>query len=167
MAEMMRAVRKMRPEAGLDIVDIPRPSPGPDDVLVFVEAASLCGTDLHIWKWDEWSRRRIKPPLSLGHEFCGTVVEVGRKVSNVLVGDYVSAESHVTCGMCYQCRVGDHHVCADDLIIGISCDGASPMIGSSTPCSRVVAASRKPNIRQARKARSGRQLPKITAASAI
>lgn len=124
MAEMMRAVRKMRPEAGLDIVDIPRPSPGPDDVLVFVEAASLCGTDLHIWKWDEWSRRRIKPPLSLGHEFCGTVVEVGRKVSNVLIGDYVSAESHVTCGMCYQCRTGQAHMCPNTSILGVDRDGA-------------------------------------------
>ena len=86
------------------------PVPGPEEVLVYVEAASICGTDVHIWGWDRWSQRRIKPPLTIGHEFCGTVVEVGDKVRQCHVGDYVSAESHVTCGMCYQWphRSGTH-----------------------------------------------------------
>lgn len=124
MAEHMHAVRKLRAEKGLSVASVPRPEPGPDDVLVYVEAASFCGTDLHIWHWDEWSQRRIKPPLTLGHEFCGTVVAVGEKVRNVVVGDYVSAESHVTCGMCYQCRTGQAHMCPHTQILGVDRDGA-------------------------------------------
>jgi len=124
MSETMRVIRKVRPEKGLTVCDAPRPSPGPEDVLVYVEAASLCGTDLHIWNWDEWSQRRIKPPLTLGHEFCGTIVDVGEKVRTAAVGDYVSAESHVTCGMCYQCRTGQAHMCPKTEILGVDRDGA-------------------------------------------
>lgn len=121
---MMFAIRKARAASGLEVVEVPRPTPGPEDVLVYVEAASLCGTDLHIWKWDEWSQRRIKPPLTLGHEFCGTIVTVGEKVRHAAVGDYVSAESHVTCGMCYQCRTGQAHMCPHTEILGVDRDGA-------------------------------------------
>ncbi len=124
MAENMRAIRKSKPEKGLDVVDVPVPTPGPEDVLVYVEAASFCGTDLHIWNWDEWSKRRIKTPLILGHEFCGTIVEIGDKVRNAAVGDYVSAESHVTCGLCYQCRTGQAHMCPKTEILGVDRDGA-------------------------------------------
>ena len=124
MPEMMRAIRKMKRETGLEVCDIPRPSPGPEDVLIYVEAASFCGTDLHIWNWDEWSQRRINPPLTLGHEFCGTIVEVGEKVRNARTGDYVSAESHVTCGMCYQCRTGQAHMCPKTEILGVDREGA-------------------------------------------
>ena len=87
MTEMMRAIRKMKSQAGLEVREVPRPTPGPEDVLVYVEAASICGTDVHIWKWDEWSQKHIKPPLTLGHEFCGTVVAVGEKVQQAHVGD--------------------------------------------------------------------------------
>lgn len=121
---MMFAIRKAREASGLEVVEVPQPMPGPEDVLVYVEAASLCGTDLHIWKWDEWSQRRIKPPLTLGHEFCGTIVAVGEKVRHAAVGDYVSAESHVTCGMCYQCRTGQAHMCPHTEILGVDRDGA-------------------------------------------
>jgi len=124
MPEMMTAVRKASPQKGLVVEDVPRPQPGPEDVLVFVEAASLCGTDVHIWKWDDWSQRRIKPPLTLGHEFCGTIVACGDKVRQAQVGDYVSAESHVTCGMCYQCRTGQAHMCPNTEILGVDRDGA-------------------------------------------
>ncbi len=120
----MRAVRKLDAAKGLTICDLPVPKPGPDDVLVYVEAASICGTDLHIWNWDSWSQRRIKPPLTLGHEFCGTIVAVGEKVREARVGDYVSAESHVTCGMCYQCRTGQAHMCPNTEILGVDRDGA-------------------------------------------
>lgn len=120
----MFAIRKAREASGLEVVEVPQPMPGPEDVLVYVEAASLCGTDLHIWKWDEWSQRRIKPPLTLGHEFCGTIVAVGEKVRHAAVGDYVSAESHVTCGMCYQCRTGQAHMCPHTEILGVDRDGA-------------------------------------------
>ncbi len=124
MPETMRAIRKLSPSAGLKVVEIPVPAPGPEDVLVYVEAASFCGTDLHIWKWDDWSSRRIKPPLTLGHEFCGTIVAIGDKVRNAHVGDFVSAESHVTCGMCYQCRTGQAHMCPNTEILGVDREGA-------------------------------------------
>ena len=124
MAETMLAVRKVSPQPGLEVCEIARPVPGPEDVLVYVEAASFCGTDIHIWKWDSWSQRRIKPPLTLGHEFCGTIVAVGEKVRHADVGDYVSAESHVTCGMCYQCRTGQAHMCPRTQILGVDREGA-------------------------------------------
>lgn len=124
MPETMQAIRKTKAAPGLEVCEVPRPAPGPEDCLVFVEAASLCGTDLHIWKWDEWSARRVKPPLTLGHEFCGTIVEIGEKVRQAKVGDYVSAESHVTCGMCYQCRTGQAHMCPNTEILGVDRDGA-------------------------------------------
>jgi threonine 3-dehydrogenase len=120
----MKALRKTGPSPGLQVVDVPVPAPGPHDVLVRVEAASICGTDLHIWKWDDWSRNRIKPPITLGHEFSGTVVEAGNLTSEIRVGDYVSAESHVTCGHCYQCRTGQAHLCPRTQILGVDRDGA-------------------------------------------
>ena len=124
MPETMLAICKAKPEPGLEVREVPRPLVGPEDVLVYVEAASLCGTDLHIWKWDAWSQRHIHPPLTLGHEFCGTIIEVGEKVQHAAVGDYVSAESHVTCGMCYQCRTGQAHMCPNTQILGVDRDGA-------------------------------------------
>jgi threonine 3-dehydrogenase len=120
----MQALRKLRAEPGLVLDEVPVPQPAPDEVLVFVEAASVCGTDLHIWRWDEWAQRRVHPPLGLGHEFCGTVVEVGSAVRHVRVGDYVSAESHVTCGMCFHCRTGNAHMCERTQILGVDRDGA-------------------------------------------
>jgi len=120
----MKAIRKLRPEKGLEVCEIEVPTPGPEDVLVYVEAASFCGTDLHIWSWDAWSQRRIKPPLTLGHEFCGTIVAVGDRVQRAAIGDYVSAESHVTCGMCYQCRTGQAHMCPRTEILGVDRAGA-------------------------------------------
>ncbi len=120
----MWAIRKLRPEPGLVLEETPVPSPGDDDVLVRVEAASLCGTDLHIFHWDGWAQHRVKPPLTLGHEFAGTVVETGKNVRHVSVDDYVSAESHITCGMCFHCRTGQAHMCERTQIIGVDRDGA-------------------------------------------
>ncbi len=124
MSDKMLAVCKVHADKGLEVRELPRPKPGPEDVLVYVEAASFCGTDLHIWRWDAWSQRRIKPPLTLGHEFCGTITAIGEKVRHAAVGDYVSAESHVTCGMCYQCRTGQAHMCPNTQILGVDRDGA-------------------------------------------
>ncbi len=124
MSEMMKAIRKPAAEPGLIVEEVAIPKPGAHDVLVRVEAASICGTDLHIYKWDDWSRNRIKPPITLGHEFAGTVVEVGSAVEQVHVGDYVSAESHVTCGHCFQCRTGQAHMCPATQILGVDRDGA-------------------------------------------
>ena len=124
MQATMWAVRKERPAPGLDLVEVPVPAIRPDEVLVRVEAASVCGTDLHIYNWDDWARQRIRPPLVLGHEFAGTVVAAGPLVRNALVGDYVSAESHVTCGVCFHCRTGRAHMCEETRILGVDRDGA-------------------------------------------
>lgn len=102
----------------------PDPTPGPRDVVVKVTATSLCGTDAHIYRWDDWAQRRVHPPRIIGHELCGNVVEVGREVSLVKVGDYVAAESHITCGHCFQCRTGQAHVCKNYKILGIDQDGS-------------------------------------------
>jgi threonine 3-dehydrogenase len=122
--DTMLALRKTAAEPGLRLEEVPVPTPAPDEVLVEVETASVCGTDLHIYAWDEWSQGRIVPPLTLGHEFAGTVVERGELVRNVAAGDYVSAESHITCGVCFQCRTGHAHMCERTRILGVDRDGA-------------------------------------------
>jgi threonine 3-dehydrogenase len=120
----MKALRKMRAARGLSLETATPPAFGPTDVLVRVRAASICGTDLHIYGWDRWSQGRIKPPVTLGHEFCGVVEKVGSEVGAVKAGDFVSAEMHVNCGHCHQCRVGEAHICQNLKIIGIDQDGA-------------------------------------------
>jgi threonine 3-dehydrogenase len=124
MPTMMKALRKMQPARGLSLETSSVPAIGPSDVLVRVRTASICGTDLHIYGWDRWSQGRIKPPVTLGHEFCGVVERVGEEVTAVKVGDFVSAEMHVNCGHCHQCRVGEAHICQNLRIIGIDQDGA-------------------------------------------
>lgn len=124
MSESMQAIVKTGPHPGIEIREAPIPSYGPDDVLVKVESASVCGTDLHIYDWDPWAQGRIHPPLIPGHEFCGTVAEIGKQVTTVLPGDFVSAEMHVACGKCLQCRIGQAHVCQNVRIIGVDANGA-------------------------------------------
>jgi threonine 3-dehydrogenase len=119
----MRAVRKRESEPGLVLDEVPVPTPGRDEVLVRIEAASICGTDLHINRWDHWSSERVHPPLTLGHELSGTVAAVGREVKDLAEGDYVSAESHVTCGTCFHCRTGRAHMCERTRILGVDRDG--------------------------------------------
>ena len=135
----MKAVRKTAARPGsLEYAEVPIPACGPDDVLLKVRAASLCGTDAHIYQWDPSIGAKIAAatdnlarPLILGHEFCGDVVEVGKGVRGVGAGgkepirpgDFVSAESHIVCGECYQCRHGEFHVCARERIIGVHRDG--------------------------------------------
>jgi threonine 3-dehydrogenase len=124
MAATMKALRKMSAGRGLSFESTPVPTIGAADVLVRVKTASICGTDLHIYGWDRWSQGRIKPPVTLGHEFCGVVERVGDEVAAVKVGDFVSAEMHVNCGHCHQCRLGEAHICQNLRIIGIDQDGA-------------------------------------------
>ncbi len=124
MATTMKALRKMQAAKGLQMDTVAVPAAGPTDVLVRVKTASICGTDLHIYGWDRWSQGRIKPPLTLGHEFCGVVERVGDEVRAVKPGDFVSAEMHVNCGHCHQCRLGQSHICKNLRIIGIDQDGA-------------------------------------------
>lgn len=114
----------MQPGKGLQMETVQIPAIGVTDVLVRVKAASICGTDLHIYGWDRWSQGRIKPPLTLGHEFCGVVERVGQEVTAVKAGDFVSAEMHVNCGHCHQCHLGQAHICQNLRIIGIDQDGA-------------------------------------------
>jgi threonine 3-dehydrogenase len=121
--ETMRAIRKRDAEPGLVLDELPVPTPGPDEVLIQIEAASICGTDLHIKRWDQWSAERVHPPLTLGHELCGTVVAIGGSVRGVAEGDYVSAESHVTCGTCFHCRTGKAHMCERTQILGVDRNG--------------------------------------------
>lgn len=120
----MRALVKARPEAGAQLQDVPVPQLGPRDVLIKVAAASICGTDLHIYSWDEWAEGRVHPPLVFGHEFAGEVVARGTGVRRVPLGSYVAAESHVICGECYECRHGLEHICKRVQIIGVDRPGA-------------------------------------------
>ncbi|MBS1839875.1 MAG: alcohol dehydrogenase catalytic domain-containing protein, partial [Acidobacteria bacterium] len=124
MTTNMKALRKMQPARGLSMEPTQVPAIGPTDVLVRVKTASICGTDLHIYGWDRWSQGRIKPPVTLGHEFCGVIEKVGDEVAALKAGDFVSAEMHVNCGHCHQCRVGEAHICPNVKIIGIDQDGA-------------------------------------------
>ncbi len=100
------------------------PTVSTNEVLIKVEKTAICGTDLHIYNWDEWSQRTIHPPLVIGHEFVGEIVELGLGVHNYFVGDRVSAEGHITCGMCRNCRAGRRHLCTDTKGIGVNRDGA-------------------------------------------
>jgi threonine 3-dehydrogenase len=120
----MQAVVKANAAPGIELQEVPIPSPGPGQVLVRVQAASVCGTDLHIFNWDPWAQGRIHPPLIPGHEFAGVVAAKGRGVTTVKEGDLVSAEMHVACGKCMQCRIGEAHICQHVRILGVDEDGA-------------------------------------------
>ena len=119
----MKAIAKTRPEPGVEIISAPEPQVKPGCVKIKLEAASVCGTDLHIYKWDPWASSRIQPPRIIGHEFCGTIVEVGSGVEDRKVGDFVSSESHIVCGHCKQCLSGQGHVCVNTVILGVDVDG--------------------------------------------
>ena len=119
----MKALRKMRPARGANLESVSVPALGPIEVLVRVRAASICGTDLHIYGWDRWSASRIKPPMTFGHEFCGVVERVGEEVVSVKPGEFVSAEMHLRDGHCRPCRMGQPHLCQNLRIIGIDLDG--------------------------------------------
>ncbi len=119
----MRALVKTERAPGLTLQEVDIPSVGPNDALVKVAATSICGTDYHIYSWDEWSQGRINPPLIAGHEFAGEVVEIGDNVDIVKTGDMVSAETHIVCHTCPQCRIGELHTCINTSIIGVDVDG--------------------------------------------
>jgi threonine 3-dehydrogenase len=124
MSKTMLAVVKAEAAPGAEIREVKIPEYGPNDVLVKVKVASICGTDLHIYNWDRWAQKRIHPPLIPGHEFCGEVAAYGKQVSSVKEGDFVSAEMHVACGKCERCRTGEAHICQNVKIIGVDSDGA-------------------------------------------
>src|SRR5579883_1391073 len=120
----MKAALKAEAAPGATIALVDIPQIGPRDVLVEVKAASICGTDVHIYEWDAWAQSRIQVPRIFGHEFAGEVVEVGSEVTSLAPGDFVAAETHITCGECYQCRTGQGHICRNVKIIGVDRDGA-------------------------------------------
>ncbi|MBV9269872.1 MAG: L-threonine 3-dehydrogenase [Candidatus Eremiobacteraeota bacterium] len=120
----MRALVKTAPRPGLVLQDRPIPEIGPADVLIRVEKAGVCGTDLHIYEWDKWAQNRIHPPLIVGHEFMGRVEAVGAAVKLVVPDDRVSAEGHIADGTCFLCRTGEAHICERVKIIGVDRDGA-------------------------------------------
>ena len=119
----MQAILKKRPGPGLELGDVPLPKYGPQEVLIRVKRTGICGTDRHIYEWDQWSANRIKPPLVAGHEFVGIVEAVGVAVQSVKPGDRVSGEGHIGCGRCYCCRTGQSHICENVDIIGVDITG--------------------------------------------
>jgi threonine 3-dehydrogenase len=119
----MRALAKMRPGPGAELIERPVPTPGPGEVLLRMEAASICGTDAHLYNWDPWAAEILKPPIILGHELAGRVAAIGSGVSRVREGDLVGVESHIVDWTCAQCRAGDMHLCRNLKVIGAHVDG--------------------------------------------
>jgi len=120
----MHALVKARSAPGIDLQDVAQPAPGPNDVLIRVKRAAICGTDMHIYNWDAWAQKTIPVPMPVGHEYCGEVVEVGSEVSGFKVGDRVSGEGHITCGYCRNCRAGRRHLCRNTIGVGVNRPGA-------------------------------------------
>jgi threonine 3-dehydrogenase len=120
----MKALAKSRPERGLWLEDVPEPEYGINDVLIRVRYTGICGTDVHIYDWDEWAQKTIPVPMVIGHEFVGEIVEVGSNVNDFHPGDVVSGEGHVTCGRCRNCLAGRRHLCAFTSGVGVNRPGA-------------------------------------------
>ncbi len=120
----MQALVKARAAVGIDLQDIAKPTPGPNDVLIRVKRSAICGTDMHIYNWDAWAQKTIPVPMAVGHEYCGEVVEIGSEVAGFKPGDRVSGEGHITCGHCRNCRAGRRHLCRNTVGVGVNRPGA-------------------------------------------
>jgi len=120
----MKALVKAKAEPGLWLQDVPEPRPGINDVLIQVDRTGICGTDLHIYNWDAWAQKTIPVPMTVGHEFVGTVIEVGTNVADFAPGDLVSGEGHVVCGRCRNCLAGRRHLCRNTRGLGVNIPGA-------------------------------------------
>ncbi len=120
----MKALVKKYPEKGLWMEEVPEPITGPNDVKIKIHKTAICGTDLHIYNWDEWSQKTIQTPRIIGHEYVGEIVEVGENVQNWKIGEMVSGEGHIVCGQCRNCLAGNGHLCKDTVGIGVNRDGA-------------------------------------------
>jgi threonine 3-dehydrogenase len=120
----MKAWQKSKGEPGAELITTAIPKPDANEVLLRIRRVSVCGTDLHIYRWDRWAQGRIKPPLIFGHEFVGEVVEAGRLVRDRKAGDLLAVETHIACGHCHLCRRGEAHVCENVEILGLDRDGA-------------------------------------------
>lgn len=121
----MKALVKSKPEAGIWMEEVPSPTVGPNDVLIKIKKTAICGTDIHIYNWDDWAQQHIKIPLVVGHEFMGEVVELGKEVKTYFnIGDRVSGEGHIACGHCRNCRAGRAHLCRRNVSVGCTRNGA-------------------------------------------
>ena len=119
----MKALVKLKPETGIWMTDVPMPEVGPNDVLIKIKKTAICGTDIHIYKWDQWAQEHVPVPLTTGHEFVGEVVEMGKEVRGFNVGDRVSGEGHIACGFCRNCRAGRRHLCRKTDSVGVTRTG--------------------------------------------
>lgn len=124
MTKTMKALVKSKPERGLWMEEVKIPEIGVNDILIKVKKSAICGTDLHIYRWDEWSQNTIKTPMTIGHEYVGTVAEIGTAVTGFNVGDRVTGEGHIACGRCRNCRRGRQHICENTIGIGVNRDGS-------------------------------------------
>jgi len=121
---MMKALTKLTRAPGLTLTDVKTPEVGHNDVMIRIRKTAICGTDIHIWKWDEWARKTIPVPMQVGHEYVGEIVEMGQEVRGFNVGDRVSGEGHITCGYCRNCRAGRRHLCINTVGVGVNRPGA-------------------------------------------
>jgi len=119
----MRALVKKHAEEGIWMQDVPEPEPGPNDLLIRVKKTAICGTDIHIYNWDEWAQKTIPVPMTVGHEFSGVVVDMGSEVKGYEKGQRVSGEGHITCGYCRNCRAGRRHLCPNTVGVGVNRPG--------------------------------------------
>jgi len=119
----MKALVKTQAGTGLELKDVPQPECGSGDLLIKIKKTAICGTDVHIYSWDEWAQRTIKTPIVIGHEFVGEIVEIGENVRGYSIGERVSGEGHIVCGVCRSCRAGRRHLCTNAIGIGVNRDG--------------------------------------------
>lgn len=120
----MKALVKTKPQAGLELLEVEKPKTGHNDVLIKIDKTAICGTDIHIWQWDEWAQKTIPVPMAVGHEYVGHIVEIGSEVEGFHVGQRVSGEGHITCGYCRNCRAGMRHLCRNSTGVGVNRAGA-------------------------------------------
>ncbi len=120
----MKALAKLERAPGLTLTHIEKPAIGVNDVLIKIKKTAICGTDIHIWKWDDWAQATIPVPMHVGHEYVGTIVEVGSEVKGFAIGDRVSGEGHIICGTCRNCRAGRYHFCRNTTGVGVNRAGA-------------------------------------------
>ena len=121
--DRMKALIKQSAEPGIAMGELPMPAVGHNDVLIKITKTSICGTDVHIYNWDHWAQRTIHVPMAIGHEYCGTIVDIGSEVAGFAIGDRVSGEGHITCGHCRNCRAGRRHLCRNTVGVGVNRQG--------------------------------------------
>jgi len=120
----VRALAKLKPEPGIWMTEVPEPPVGHNDVKIRIRKTAICGTDVHIYHWDEWAQRTIPVPMVVGHEYVGEIVEIGQEVTGFTIGDRVTGEGHITCGYCRNCRAGRRHLCRNTVGVGVNRPGS-------------------------------------------